>query len=608
MPFDTLTLAASTADMEILLNSKITKIHQPDKYTVLLKFYGASGNQKLFLSAHPVYGRIHLTDENAENPPTPPMFCMVLRKHLDGARLIAIEQVENERIIKLTFDATDEIGEPTKRQLILEIMGKHSNLILLNAENNTILDGIKRYSHLLSRHREVLPNREYIAPPETNKINFSNISTDEFGSIFLSQDLDMPADKLLVKHFAGISPFLAKEIIHTANLDQYSDCQNFGAYELNALHDATKSIFDIIEKGDYKPVLLKNSENNGEYKDFYPIPVTSSQYHQEPQESISQALDNFYKLQKTQGTFKSEFTTLEKTIQKELARLTKKIAIEEKDLAASIDGVKFKEAGELITTYLYKLEKGMTEAYLEGYTEIDGEYQVQEIKVNLIPELTPLDNAKRYFHKYNKAKNAEQQIKEHLANNLEELEYMESLHLELLQAENPADLLEIRNELTDAGYLKYKTLKNGKKAKKVDANILPPREYQSSDGFTILVGRNNKQNDKLTMKTAAKTDIWFHTQKIPGSHTILRLNGGEPSETALREAAQLAAYHSKAQNSQQVPVDYTYVSQVKKPNGSKPGMVIYFEQKTLYVTPSNVTFFPDHEQLWCIIDFSNRWT
>lgn len=592
MPFDTLTLAASTAQMQCLLNSKITKIHQPDKYTVLLKFYGASGNQKLFLSAHPVYGRIHLTDENAENPPTPPMFCMVLRKHLEGARLIAIEQVENERIIKLSFDATDEIGEPTKRQLILEIMGKHSNLILLNEETNTILDGIKRYSHLLSRHREVLPNREYIAPPETNKINFAKISVEEFGSIFLSQDLDMPAEKLLVKHFAGISPFLAKEIIHRANLNDYSDCQNFGAYELNALHEATKSIFHIIATNNYKPVLLKNNENsqdNGDYKDYYPIELTSTNFAQEPQENICLALDNFYKLQKTQGTFKSEFTTLEKTIQKELARLSKKIAIEEKDLKASIDGVKFKEAGELITTYLYKLEKGMSEAYLEGYTEVNGEYQVQEIKVNLIPELTPLDNAKRYFHKYSKAKNAEQQIKEHLANNLEELEYMESLHLELLQAENPADLLEIRNELTDAGYLKYKTLKNGKKAKKVDADILPPREYQSSDGFTILVGRNNKQNDKLTMKTAAKTDIWFHTQKIPGSHTILRLNGNEPSETALLEAAQLAAYHSKAKDSQQVPVDYTYVSQVKKPNGSKPGMVIYFEQRTLYVTPKQTT-------------------
>jgi predicted ribosome quality control (RQC) complex YloA/Tae2 family protein len=583
MAFDSLCMQAAVKELASqIIGSKVMKVQQPDKYTIILKLYGNGQNMKLLISAHPVFGRIHLTNENPENPTAPPMFCMVLRKHLENSRITNIYQINSERIIHIDFDATNEIGDPVQCRLILEIMSKHSNLILLNTKENKILDGIRRYSHNISRHREVLPGCEYIAPPVTQKIDISQLNYEQLVSIIIHEisNDNEKIKNILYQKINGISPFLAKEILARAGIsDQSAD--TFGEYEYNRIWQAISEIESIKKTGNYKPALLKNEF---QYYDYYPIELTSIPKEQQiPQQNISQMLDLYYKIIHEQNSFQGKHRELMKIIKKEEQRLTKKIALQEADYASTINSERYKEMGDLLTTYLYMLEKGMTEITLNSFYN-----QHQPIKIPLKPELSPMDNVKRYYHKFNKAKNSQHQIEEHLNQNKTELEYVESLLLELEYATNLQNLAEIKSELIESGYLKAKTDKKNRK-KKTNTSELPPKEYVSSDGHTILVGRNNKQNDKLTLKIARKNDIWLHTQKIPGSHVIIKKQPDKPiSDIALLEAAQLAAYHSKARLSAQVPVDYTYVSQVKKPNGAKPGMVIYFQQKTLYVTPKEI--------------------
>ncbi|MGI5824230.1 MAG: Rqc2 family fibronectin-binding protein [Bacillota bacterium] len=583
MAFDSLCMQSAVRSLsEEIIGAKVMKVQQPDKYTIILKLYGSGKNLKLLLSAHPVFGRIHLTAENPKNPAAPPMFCMVLRKHLENSRITNIRQVGNERIVHLDFDGTNEIGDPVQCRLVLEIMSKHSNLILLNPDDNKIYDGIRRYSHSVSRHREVLPGCEYIAPPATDKIEISALDYDSLTEIVMNEITEGSVNlkKILYQKINGISPFLAEEIIAEAGLTSETP-DTFGEYEYTRLWQAVSKIESIKETGSFQPVLLKN---DFQYYDYYPIPLVSVPEEQQiPQNNISEMLDFYYKIIHEQGSFQGKHRELLKLVKKEEQRLTKKIALQEADYTSTVNAERFKEMGDLLTTYLYMLEKGMTEITLNSFYD-----ENKEVKIPLKPELPPMENIKRYYHKFNKAKNSQHQIEDHLNQNKVELEYIESLLLELDNAVTLQNLEEIKNELTESGYLKAKTDKK-QKAQKTKAEELPPREYIASDGHKILVGRNNKQNDKLTLKIARKNDIWLHTQKIPGSHVIIKKQPEQPiSDVALLEAAQLAAYHSKARLSAQVPVDYTSVSQVKKPNGAKPGMVIYFQQKTLYVTPKEI--------------------
>lgn len=582
MPFDSLCMQSTIKELsKQICGAKVMKVQQPDKYTIILRIYGNGKNMKLLLSAHPVFGRIQLTSETFDNPQTPPMFCMVLRKHLENSRITAVFQDGNERIVNIDFDATDEIGDPEKCRLTLEIMSKHSNLILLNAESNKIYDGIRRYSHSVSRHREVLPGRDYIAPPSTGKTEIDNLTYDLLIEIIMSEITagNNQTKSILYQKINGISPFLANEILTAADL-QNKSADTYGEYEFNRLWQAISEITEIKKNENYSPVLLKDEFR---YYDYYPVSLLSiPKEHQIPQNSISEMLDFYYKIIRTQNSFEGKHRELLKIVKKEEQRLKKKIALQEADFTSTVNAERYKEMGDLLTTYLYLLEKGMEEITLNGF------YDNKPIKIPLKPDLSPMANIKRYYHKFNKAKNAQHQIEEQLEQNKTELEYVESLLLELENATATEHLTEIKNELTESGYIKAKNDKKSNK-KKTENEDLPPKEYISTDGHTILVGRNNRQNDRLTLRIARKNDIWLHTQKIPGSHVIIKKKYQEPiSDIALLEAAQLAAYHSKAHLSAQVPVDYTVVSQVKKPNGAKPGMVIYFQQKTLYVTPKDL--------------------
>ena len=595
MPFDSLCLAAAVQDCQTLLGCKITKINQPDKHTIMLRLYGPAGNRRLLLCANPENGRLQLTEHSAENPAKPPLFCMVLRKHLENARLLAVQQVPDERIVRLDFAAHDEIGTPTARTIVLEIMGKHSNLLLLDTPSGQIIDAARRYSHNVSRHREVLPGVTYLAPPASELPVWHTLAEERLAAQLLAGDLSLPPARLLQSRLSGLSSQMAQEICYRAGLQNLANCEELGAYELERLNQQIQQLHQIITEGQFQAVLLHQAgQPQDVYQGFYPLPLQSKANLEQPQfASLSQALDHFYQAREERQAFANEHRRLAKLVDKEEQRLRKKIKLEETDLEAAGNAEKFKNAGELLTAYLHLLQPGQKQTELPSFYNPD-----ELVKISLKPELSPAENAKRYFHRYNKAKNAEKQITRQLELNRAEFDYLQSLSAALTEAENLADLQALEQELRAAGYLSSKASKaDGKqKVTKPNAAANQPRRFRTTDGFLLLLGRNNRQNDRLTTKLAAPDDIWLHTQKIPGSHVILKREANRPfTENALLEAAALAAWHSQARQADKVPVDYTEVHNVKKPNGARPGMVMYFEQQTLYVRPADLT--PEAEEI-----------
>jgi len=578
MPFDGFVMSAVKNELnEKIILGKIIKIYQPERHTVILKIRKGSDNFQLLISAHPITGRVHLTSETKDNPLTPPLFCMVMRKHLEGGRIIAIEQKDLDRILCFSIEGYNEIGQLTTKKLVVEIMGKHSNIVLVDPEDNTILDGIKRYTHLVSRHREILPGREYIAPPDQMKEDPFTINEETFRSAFLSQSLTTKAVKGIVNSFAGFSPLLAGEIVFRAQLPKNTIIDNLGDYELIRIWQAMNEILLPLKEKKLQPNVVMDE---GKPIDFSFIRLLQfSQNLLTDFSHMGEALDYFYSRQEERDLFSARQRELIKIVKGEVERVEKKLTLQGEKLQDTEQMEEFRLWGELITANMYKLSKGMTDA------ELDNFYQPEHtVHATLNPVLSPAENAQYYFKKYNKAKSSKISIEEQMAKNQDELDYLNSVLNSLEQSNDLKDLGEIRSELVEASYLKEKN--QTKQKVKVKDAAQEPLTFYSQDGYTILVGKNNKQNDLLTLKIAKKDDLWLHTKNIPGSHVIIRRQPGQEIPfTTIEAAAQLAAYHSKARASSQVPVDYTLVNQVKKPNGAKPGMVIYFEQKTLYVTP-----------------------
>ncbi|MGI6686103.1 MAG: Rqc2 family fibronectin-binding protein [Bacillota bacterium] len=563
-----------------IILGKIVKIYQPERYTIILKIKKGPENFQLLISAHPVNSRVHLTQESKDNPYTPPMFCMVLRKHLEGGRITAISQKDLDRVLNFFIEGYDEIGQPAKKILTVEIMGKHSNIILVDSKDNTILDGIKRYTHLVSRHREILPGRTYIAPPDQNKANPLLIDEEKFRELLLSLPLSSKVRKGIVQTLAGFSPLLAEEIVWRAELPENVMVDTLGDYDLIRLWQAlTEVLTPLKQKTQSGHVVLEN----GNPLDFSFLPLL--QFRDKELLSfpgMGDALDFFYARKEEGDLFFARQRELIKIVNTEKERVEKKLNLQGEKLKDTENMEDYRLWGELITANMYKLSKGMADAELDNYYD-----PINTVHVSLDPTLTPAENAQVYFKKYNKAKSSKVLIEAQMAKNQEELDYLYSVLNALEQAGELGDLEEIRSELVEASYLKEKSAKGKSQPKKKGKEPIPePLTFHSQDGYTILVGKNNKQNDLLTLKTAKKDDLWLHTKNIPGSHVIVRRKPGhEIPFSTIEEAASLAAYYSKARASSKVPVDYTLVSQVKKPNGAKPGMVIYFEQKTLYVTP-----------------------
>ena len=559
MAFDGLFTRAITHEIaNSLQTGRISKIYQPSKYEVLLHIRANGKNQKLILSSHPTYARMHLTNQNYDSPALPPMFCMLLRKHLEGGFIEKIEQIDLERIIQITVRSRNEIGDESVKTLVIEIMGRHSNIILVDTKTNVILDSLKHVSLAVNRHRTVYAGAEYVAPPAQHKVNPLLIETeDDFIKPldFLSGNMD----KQLVGAFMGISPLFAKEVVKKA-----------GMANEKALSEAFFSLQKPLLTHQYVPAMI--TANGKEF--FYLFPLSHLQGNEKTFSSVSELLDRFFFGKAERDRVKQQAHDLERFMQNEKTKNEKKLIKLEKTLQDAGKADKYQLFGELLTANMYALKKGDKEIEVVNYYDENG----GTVKITLNPLKTPSENAQRYFQKYQKAKNSVAIVEEQIVKTNEEILYFDSL-LQQMEVASSKDIEEIREELTEEGYVRNRKKKNAKK--KPTKPVLD--KYLASDGTEIFVGKNNKQNDYLTTKFSRRDEIWLHTKDIPGSHVVIR--SLEPTEETLQEAAKIAAYYSKAKDSSSVPVDFTKVRHVKKPSGAKLGFVTYDNQQTLYVTP-----------------------
>lgn len=558
---------------EVLLGSKVDKIHQTQKVELILTLRTRSGAYRLLLSASGNAPRLHLTTHQIENPPKPPMLCMLLRKHLGGGTLVDIKQEGLDRILKLVFSCVNEIGDRVERTLVIEIMAQYSNIILLD-ENGVIIDAVKRVDASKSSVREVLPGLPYELPPAQNKLNILQCDINDIFSAVCGKNVKL--SNAILSSCEGMSPVLCREIaFRTAGADIAADGLTENqkiklAFELDMLKNT------VINRT-VSPVAV--ADTDGKLLDFSFIPVTqygsAAQYH--TYESLSETLESFYFERERLVRTKSKAEDLFKTVNNLIERLAKKISNQMTELEACKGREEKKIFAELINANLYRLTKGTDVYELENYYD-----NYSMVKIPVKPELTPAENSQKYYKEYRKLRTAEEMLTKLIEKGREELEYLRTVLDELSRAETEREISEIRQELSDGGFVKHK---NAGKMKRNQP--MPPLEFDAPDGFKVFVGRNNVQNDKLSLKTAMKSDIWFHIQKAPGSHVILSLDGRKPTEAAMEFAAKTAAYYSSGREAGAVEVDYTEVRNLKKPTGSAPGFVIYHIYNSVLAKPEN---------------------
>ena len=583
MPLDAICLRAVTQELETgLAGCRVEKIYQPDRDEIVLQTRGAGGAKRLLVSIAAGAPRIHFIDAARENPAAPPMFCMLLRKHVQGAKIASLTQPAVERMLQLELDTTDEMGGACKKYLIFELMGKHSNVILCG-EDRRIIDAMRRVDGDLSGKRQVLPGLFYRMPPVQDKHDPFAVSGTGLAAALLEADGEQTLDRFLLSQLLGFSPLLCRELSFRATGDAAKPVACLTAEDRQRLGAVYDDFRTFVEEKRGKPFLLTRNEDGAVF-DFSFLPIT--QYESlmtvQQMDSFSSLLAAFFEKKGQAERMTRRSQDLHKTVVNARDRLARKLAAQQKELTATHDRDRNKHLGDLITANLYQLEKGMNKVRVVDYYASD----CPETEITLDVRLTPQQNAQRYFKLYNKAKTAEIMLTEQIERGRADLDYLESVLQALSEAESERDLAQLREELTQTGILSSRQTRNKKtRSKPVSAK---PFHYRTSDGFEVFAGKNNLQNDLLTLKTAFKSDIWFHTQKIHGSHVILVTDGREPTDRAMTEAATIAAYHSKARASSLVPVDYTPVRQVKKPVGAKPGMVIYHVYQTAYVTPDEV--------------------
>lgn len=582
MALDGITTSAIVSELKAaLLGGRIDKIHQPLADEIRMSIRGlGSGAKKIIISANSAHPRIHLTESSRENPMTAPLFCMVMRKHIAGGKIIDIVQPNFERIIILRIESSNEMGDITTKNLILEIMGKHSNLILTD-ETGRILDSIKRVTHEKSSVREVLPGKEYVFPPSQDKKNpLLAEQADFLFSLHLQEGRRL--QEFLYQTYTGISPVMAGEICTRAGLDASDSCQETTLENSERLFAAFEKTMQEVKAEDYYPAIYYQKENQKENNRIVDFAVLKMQQFQglaaKPFPSVSALLEGFYQERDNAAHIRQKAQDMRKLVTNHIERCVKKKEIQLKTRRETEGMDLWKKKGELLTANIYAVPQGVTTFKTIDYYE----ESMPEIEIAIDPAKTPAENAQKYFAKYNKAKRTLAALEIQEKQNNEELAYLESVLNALENAKEDADLSEIRTELAESGFIRRQAQKKGQPKPK----RAKPLRYISSDGYEILVGKSNLQNDELTLRTAEPTDLWMHTKDIPGSHVIIRTNGqSELPEATMEEAANLAAFYSKAKNSSMVPVDYTQRKNIKKPNGAKPGMVIYLTNKTIYITP-----------------------
>lgn len=567
MPIDGAFLYVLKSELVDMVDCHIDKVHQPTpgEFVLLLRGRGFTG--RLLISLNSESPRIHFTSATFENPDHPPMFCMLLRKYLSGARITEITQPGLERILIISLLATNELGDRVTLRLVVELTGQKTNLILIGADGR-IIDAARR-SDIESGARLVQPGASYTPPEGFGKLSVLESSIDEICNRIFGEP-DGLLSKRIQNSVDGLSPLICRELSKKAAGDIDAPC-------IDIYRDAIKNELLILKNAlltGGTPTILYDSNKNE--KDFSFMEIT--QYHGlytcESKMSYSKILDEFYSERQRKSRLSHDSHDLRKMIHTLIQRTSRKLELRKSDLKKTKDKEKLRIYGELIKANIYMIEKGAAVAEVPNYYDTDGGV----VRIPLNPALSPALNAAKYFKDYKKLCTAEQALGQLIDECTLELAYLESVSDALNRAESSADLAAIKQELRSTGYLKGQPNLRKKPA------TLPPHSY-SFDGYTILVGKNNLQNDELTLRTASKNDLWFHTKNIPGSHVIILTEDREPEEDVIAFAANLAAYHSKASNSSQVPVDYTEIKNIKKPVGAKPGMVIYKTNKTVFVTP-----------------------
>lgn len=580
MPLDAVCLLATVRELnERVAGGRIDKIYQPERDEIVLSVRLMRGGVKLLLSVGGGAPRMHFIETGRENPAAPPMFCMLMRKHLQGAKIVSITSPDMERMAIITCDTVDEMGVPSQKYLAVELMGKYSNIILYDAEGR-ILDAVKRIDGDVSGKRQILPGLFYHMPPPQDKLNLMEVSQVGLAAAIHGADEDIPVDRWLLSHFKGLSPLLCRELACRACGETGKPMCDLTAGERNSLSDVLADFVQMITDNRMKPYLVTHV-TDGTVFDYTVMPVTQyGDLMQNTQvESFSQLLSDFYEKKSNIERIRHHAANMNHTIHVTRDRVRRKLAAQRKELNSSQNREKFKRRGDLITANLYQIEPGSRKVKVIDYFDP----ACPEIEINLDIRLSPQQNAQKQFKLYTKAKNAEEQLSKQIAQGEQELLYLDSVLEAITEAENLTDLAQIQEELIATGYLSAKQDK--KKRRRAKPVLGKPFHYRTTDGFDVFAGKNNTQNDLLTLKTAFKHDMWFHTQKIHGSHVILVCDGREPTDEAMTQAAEIAAWHSQARGSSQIPVDYSEVRNIKKPNGAKPGMVIYHVYQTAFVTP-----------------------
>jgi len=559
---------------EVAIGARVDKIAQPSREELVITLRWRGGGGKLLMSASPQAPRIHFTGDAPENPAKPPMFCMLLRKHLSGAKLAEVRQIQLDRILHLDFETQNELGDQVTVTLAMEIMGRHSNLVVIGAEGR-IIDAIRRVDLETSSIRQILPGMRYALPPAQNKLSlFEAEPAQVLERMDAGKDLEL--SKALMDILQGMSPILCREIAHYATRGVDTTFKALTDGQRQRLEFYLTQLTATVRE--YKSTPTMVLEPSGKPKDFSFVPI--HQYGAamltREYESCSGLLDSFYTHRDRMERVRQRSGDLLKLLANTSDRLTRKLAAQKEELlqCAKRDGLR--EKGDLISANLYTLQKGDARATVQNFYSPGEEY----VDIELDPMLTPAQNAQRYYALYRKADTAEKMLVKLVSQGEAELVYIDSVFDALTRASGESELDAIRSELAAGGYVRAHAKKGGKREDK-----LAPMRYLSADGFTILSGRNNLQNDRLTLREARATDLWLHTQRIPGSHTIILAEGREVPKTTIEQACVIAAYNSKARDSGKVPVDYTPIRNVKKPGGAKPGMVIYDHYQTVIVDP-----------------------
>lgn len=564
-----------------LIGARIDKIHQFSREEMIFvlrlpqPIEDGSRTVKLYLSAGADSPRIHLTSASFENPKSPPMFCMLMRKYLGSAKLIEIRQIGLDRILHLVFETRNEMGDLIQLTVAIEIMGRHSNIILID-ETGRVIDSIKRIDDTMSSVRPILPGVRYTLPPAQDKLDLIDVTPEQIEQR-LRSGKDTPLSKALLSAVQGVSPIVCREIANYVFLGDDCVISEMTENHFDRLRFFLTKVIDYAKNYTGTPTSVIDSRKKPMDFSFMDIHQYGGSMFTRTYDTYSQLLDDFYTQRDNIQRMRHRSADLLKVLANTADRIARKLSLQQKELADCSDRETWKIYGDLINANLYSIQKGDRTATLINFYD---ENQA-EVTIPLDPRKTPAQNAQKYYGEYRKADTAEKKLRELIEEGQQEAIYIDSVFDALTRAQTNDELSAIRAELAEQGYLR----KKGPAPKKGKETKLAPKRYRSDDGFLILVGRNNVQNDQLTLKDARGRDVWFHTKNIPGSHTIVVSDGQEVPDSTLNQAAIIAAANSKAADSAQVPVDYTLIKNVKKPRGAKPGMVIYVNYQTAYVTP-----------------------